>query len=134
MCIYIYTYICPEGSTNVDDIIIVGNHCIKQWGYPPLAVIGNSIISHNPYMCSSIIYHYIYFTPILLHAGVQRLLGVGAGGAHVAPDTHTYLSLYTYTYIYIYIYTHIIIIIIIIICIHTYTCLSPDLYLSLYII
>jgi hypothetical protein len=26
-------YLCPEGSKNVDDIIIVGNSCITHWGY-----------------------------------------------------------------------------------------------------
>ena len=33
-------YLCPEGSKNVDDIIIVGNSCIHHWGYFP-AVRGN---------------------------------------------------------------------------------------------
>ena len=33
-------YLCPEGSKNIDDIIIVGNSCIHQWGYNP-AVRGN---------------------------------------------------------------------------------------------
>ena len=33
-------YLCPEGSKNIDDIIIVGNRCIHQWGYDR-AVIGN---------------------------------------------------------------------------------------------
>ena len=28
-------YLCPEGSKNIDDIIIVGNSCIHQWGYEP---------------------------------------------------------------------------------------------------
>ena len=28
-------YLCPEGSTNIDDIIIVGNKCINRWGYDP---------------------------------------------------------------------------------------------------
>ena len=32
--------LCPEGSKNIDDIIIVGNRCIHQWGYDR-AVIGN---------------------------------------------------------------------------------------------
>ena len=26
-------YICPEGSENIDDVIIVGNRCIHKWGY-----------------------------------------------------------------------------------------------------
>ena len=26
-------YICPEGSKNIDDVIIVGNRCIHKWGY-----------------------------------------------------------------------------------------------------
>ena len=26
-------YLCPEGSTNMDDVIIVGNGCIHKWGY-----------------------------------------------------------------------------------------------------
>ena len=29
-------YLCPEGSTNIDDILIVGNRCIHKWGYGPL--------------------------------------------------------------------------------------------------
>ena len=33
-------YLCPEGSKHIDDIIIVGNSCIHQWGYDP-AVRGN---------------------------------------------------------------------------------------------
>jgi hypothetical protein len=33
-------YLCPEGSKNVDDIIIVGNKCINKWGYEH-AVRGN---------------------------------------------------------------------------------------------
>ena len=28
-------YLCPEGSTNIDDIIIVGNQCLNRWGYDP---------------------------------------------------------------------------------------------------
>ena len=34
------SYLCPEGSKTIDDVIIVGNSCINQWGYDP-AVIGN---------------------------------------------------------------------------------------------
>ena len=26
-------YLCPEGSNNIDDILIVGNICIHKWGY-----------------------------------------------------------------------------------------------------
>ena len=26
-------YLCPRGSTNVDDVIVVGNHCIKKFGF-----------------------------------------------------------------------------------------------------
>ena len=26
-------YLCPEGSNSPDDILILGNHCIKKWGY-----------------------------------------------------------------------------------------------------
>ena len=26
-------YLCPEGSKSIDDILIVGNRCIHQWGY-----------------------------------------------------------------------------------------------------
>ena len=26
-------YLCPTGSNNVDDIIVVGNHCIKRFGF-----------------------------------------------------------------------------------------------------
>ena len=26
-------YLCPRGSTNVDDIIVLGNHCIKTFGF-----------------------------------------------------------------------------------------------------
>ena len=33
-------YLCPEGSTNIDGVITVGNKCIRQWGYNP-AVRGN---------------------------------------------------------------------------------------------
>ena len=29
--------LCPEGSKHIDDIIIVGNSCIHQWGYDPAA-------------------------------------------------------------------------------------------------
>ena len=28
-------YLCPEGSKNIDDIIIVGNRCIHKCGYDP---------------------------------------------------------------------------------------------------
>ena len=28
-------YLCPEGSTNFEDIIIVGNQCTTKWGYDP---------------------------------------------------------------------------------------------------
>ena len=28
-------YLCPEGSTHIADIIIVGNQCINRWGYDP---------------------------------------------------------------------------------------------------
>ena len=28
-------HLCPEGSTNIDDFIIVGNQCIHRWGYDP---------------------------------------------------------------------------------------------------
>ena len=33
-------YLCPEGSTTIDDVIIVGSRCIHKWGYDP-AVRGN---------------------------------------------------------------------------------------------
>ena len=33
-------YLCPEGSKNIDDVITVGNKCIRKWGYDP-AVRGN---------------------------------------------------------------------------------------------
>ena len=26
-------YICPENSNNINDIIVVGNHCIDTWGF-----------------------------------------------------------------------------------------------------
>jgi len=26
-------YLCPRGSTNVDDVIVLGNHCIKTFGF-----------------------------------------------------------------------------------------------------
>ena len=26
-------YLCPRGSTNVDDVIVFGNHCIKSFGF-----------------------------------------------------------------------------------------------------
>ena len=26
-------YLCPEGSKNVCEIVVVGNHCIKTWGF-----------------------------------------------------------------------------------------------------
>ena len=35
-------YLCPEGSTNIDDILIVGNRCIHKWGYDP-AVRGKGV-------------------------------------------------------------------------------------------
>ena len=38
-------FICPEGSTNVDDIIIVGNHCIKTYGFE-VAIRGTGVV-HN---------------------------------------------------------------------------------------
>ena len=28
-------YLCPEGSKNIDDIIVVCNKCIQKWGYNP---------------------------------------------------------------------------------------------------
>ena len=28
-------HLCPEGSTYIDDIIIVGTQCINRWGYDP---------------------------------------------------------------------------------------------------
>ena len=28
-------YICPEGSKDIDDVVIVGNRCIHKWGYEP---------------------------------------------------------------------------------------------------
>jgi hypothetical protein len=28
-------YLCPPESDNVDDIIVVGNHCIRQFGFEP---------------------------------------------------------------------------------------------------
>ena len=28
-------YLCPEGSNNIDDVIIVGNRCIHKGGYEP---------------------------------------------------------------------------------------------------
>ena len=33
-------YLCPEGSKNIDDVIVVGNKCIQKWGYHA-AVRGN---------------------------------------------------------------------------------------------
>ena len=33
-------YLCPRGSTNVDDIIVLGNHCIKRFGFSK-AINGN---------------------------------------------------------------------------------------------
>lgn len=33
-------YLCPAGSNKVNDILVVGNHCIKTWGFER-AVIGN---------------------------------------------------------------------------------------------
>ena len=38
--ITVQCYLCPEGSKHINDIIIVGNRCIHQWGYDR-AVIGN---------------------------------------------------------------------------------------------
>ena len=35
-------YICPEGSINIDDILIVGNRCIHKWGYDP-AIRGKGV-------------------------------------------------------------------------------------------
>ena len=35
-------YLCPEGSKNMDDIIIVGNRCIHKWGYDP-AIRGKGV-------------------------------------------------------------------------------------------
>ena len=31
--ITVQCYLCPEGSKNIDDVIIVGNRCITHWGY-----------------------------------------------------------------------------------------------------
>ena len=28
-------YLCPKDSNNPDDIIVLGNHCIKKWGFTP---------------------------------------------------------------------------------------------------
>ena len=39
-------YLCPEGSRNIDDIIVVGNRCIQKWGYDA-AVRGNG----NKFTC-----------------------------------------------------------------------------------
>ena len=39
-------YTCPEGSSNPDDIIVVGNRCITKWGVVP-AIRGNG----NEIMC-----------------------------------------------------------------------------------
>ena len=33
-------YLCPEGSKDINDVITVGNHCIKEWGIIP-AIKGN---------------------------------------------------------------------------------------------
>ena len=35
-------YLCPEGSKNIDDIIIVCNKCINKWGYDP-AIRGKGV-------------------------------------------------------------------------------------------
>ena len=35
-------YLCPEGSNNIDDILIVGNRCINKWGYDP-AIRGKGV-------------------------------------------------------------------------------------------
>ena len=35
-------YLCPEGSKNIDDIIIVGNRCIHKWGHDP-AIRGKGV-------------------------------------------------------------------------------------------
>ena len=35
-------YLCPEGSKNIDDILVVGNRCIQKWGYDP-AVRGKGV-------------------------------------------------------------------------------------------
>ena len=26
-------YLCPQGSTNVENVIVVGNHCSCKWGF-----------------------------------------------------------------------------------------------------
>ena len=28
-------YLCPEGSNDINDVITLGNHCIKKWGFEP---------------------------------------------------------------------------------------------------
>ena len=28
-------YLCPEGSNDINDVITLGNHCIKKWGFDP---------------------------------------------------------------------------------------------------
>lgn len=38
--IKVQCYLCPEGSKDINDIITVGNHCIKKWGISP-AIKGN---------------------------------------------------------------------------------------------
>ena len=35
-------YICPEGSKNIDDSLIVGIRCIQNWGYDP-AIRGKGV-------------------------------------------------------------------------------------------
>ena len=35
-------YLCPEGSTNIDDIVVVCNQCIHKWGYDP-AIRGKGV-------------------------------------------------------------------------------------------
>ena len=35
-------YLCPEGSNNIDDIVIVSNQCINEWGYDP-AIRGKGV-------------------------------------------------------------------------------------------
>ena len=26
-------YLCPEGSTNIEYMIVLGNYCLTKWGY-----------------------------------------------------------------------------------------------------
>ena len=44
-------YLCPEGSTNIDEIIVLGNHCITKWGYE--AAIRGTGVKVNCEYCNS---------------------------------------------------------------------------------